>query len=93
MSDAQANPVPYRVVYSALVRNDLKALLGRAKANGLGRQALDAVKKIDDLLHVYPQFGEPLRDLEALGATICMVTVPPLVLQYLIDKDNAWCRW
>ncbi len=88
MSEPETSPAPYRVVYSQSVRNDLKELLGRAKACGCGRQTLDAVKKIDDLLHIYPQFGEPIRDLEALGATVCLVTVPPLVLQYLLDEEH-----
>jgi hypothetical protein len=88
VSEPEASPAPYRVVYSKSVRNDLKELLGRAKASGCGRQALDAVKKIDDLLHVHPQFGEPIRDLEALGATVCVITIPPFVLQYLLDESQ-----
>ncbi len=55
------SPVPYRVAYSGRVREELLNLVVRAKARGLGRQVLDALKELDRRLHIYPQFGEPLR--------------------------------
>jgi hypothetical protein len=45
-----------------------------------------AAKEINRRLRVYPQFGEPRRDLPALGATLWAGTVPPLMLQYVIDE-------
>ena len=88
MSEPSASPVPYRVVYSEHVRNELRRLLIRAKTAGQGRPALDAAKEIDRRLHIYPQFGEPRRDLEALGVTIWSGTVPPLVVEYVIDEGQ-----
>jgi hypothetical protein len=35
---------------------------------------------------VYPQFGEPLRDLITLGETLWAGTVPPFVAHYVIDE-------
>ena len=82
------SPVPYRVAYSEWVRRELRQLLLRAVAQGFGRQALDAVKISDARLRIYPQFGEPLRDLKSEGATLWIGVVAPLVIQYIIDETN-----
>jgi hypothetical protein len=34
-----------------------------ARHRGMFQQAVDALKELDRRLHVYPQFGQPLRDL------------------------------
>ena len=88
MSEPSGKPVGYKVAYSERVRIELKDLLTRAVARGLGREALEAVKKLDARLHVYPQFGEPLRDLQTAGETLWTGTIPPLVVQYIIDEDK-----
>jgi hypothetical protein len=56
--------------------------------SGLGQQALNAVKQIDARLRIFPQFGEPLCDLKTAGETLWIGTVPPLVVQYVIDEEN-----
>jgi hypothetical protein len=76
------------VSYSARVRSELKDLLTRAAASPLGRQALEAAKIIDYRLRVYPQFGDPLRDLVTEGETLWIATVPPLVVEYVIDEPR-----
>ncbi len=81
-------PVPYRVSYSELVRNELRELIARAGARGLGRQVLTAVKEIDRRLRIYPQFGQPLRDLQLRPAQVWVGTVPPLVVRYVLDEAN-----
>ena len=86
MSQPSDDPVPYRVVYSGQVRDGIKALVARAKTAGLGQETLRAVKQIDRLLHLYPQFGEPLRDLKAIGHTEMIGTVQPLFVRYVIDE-------
>jgi hypothetical protein len=88
VSQPSGSPVPYRVVYSERVRLELKELLTRAVARGFGPQALNAAKEIAARLRIYPQFGEPLRDLQTEGETLWTGTVPPLVVQYVIDEDN-----
>jgi hypothetical protein len=80
------SPVPYRVVYSGLVRTELTALLGRARDAGHGQEALAAIKEIDYRLKLYPQFGEPLRDLKTPGETSYAGTVNPLFVEYIIDE-------
>jgi hypothetical protein len=88
MSEADPGPPPYRVAYSERVRTELRDLLNQAVTRGLGRQALDAVKAIDTRLRVYPQFGEPLYDLKTGGKTVWMGTIPPLVVQYVLDEEQ-----
>jgi hypothetical protein len=59
MTEPPAGPVPYRVSYSERVREELRALIARAKQRGLGPQVLAAAKAINERLHTYPQFGDP----------------------------------
>jgi len=70
------------------VRNELRQLLARAKNRGLGAEALAAVKEIDNRLHIFPQFGQPLRDLRLENAQLWIGTVPPLVVQYVLDEHK-----
>jgi hypothetical protein len=76
------------VSYSGQVRTELKELMTRAVSAGLGQAILDAVKTIDYRLHVYPQFGDPLRDLVTQGETLWIATVPPLIVEYVIDEPR-----
>jgi hypothetical protein len=57
-----------------------------AAARGLGDQVLEAAKQIDARLRLYPQFGQPLRDLATPGETVWIGIVEPLVVQYVIDE-------
>ena len=76
----------YRVSYSGRVRESLKSLLARARAVGRGSQVLQAILKLDRLLQIYPQFGDPLRDLSLEGAQLWIGVIPPLVSRYVIDE-------
>lgn len=88
MTESTNDPIPYRVSYSERVRNELKGLFTRAKQGGLGPQFLAALKEIDRRLHIYPQFGEPLRDLKLKPLQRWIGVVPPLVVQYCVDDDK-----
>jgi hypothetical protein len=81
-------PIPYNVSYSQKVRTGLKALLDRAVARGMGRECLDALKALDRILRIYPQYGEPFRDLVTEGETVWVMTIPPFVVHYIIDEPN-----
>jgi hypothetical protein len=70
------------------VRDELKALVARARGLGLGPQVRAAVREIDRRLHVYPQFGQPLRDLTVEPARLWIGVVPPLVVQYVLDEER-----
>src|SRR5437763_14110779 len=78
----------YHVSYSELVRNDLEQLAARATAAGHKATFLNALRDIDYRLHVFPQFGEPLRDLHMEGETDWIGIVPPLVVEYIIDEPR-----
>lgn len=88
MNPAGEQPVTYRVIYSERVRQELRALLERAQARGIGRPVLDAVKGIDARLRVYPQFGQPLRDLATAGETLWIGVVEPVVVRYVVDEER-----
>jgi hypothetical protein len=54
----------------------------------LGPQVLAALKKLDGLLHLYPQFGQPLRDLHLEPAQLWIGVVSPLVVRYILDEER-----
>jgi hypothetical protein len=88
MSDSPSPPEPYRVSYSGRVRDALRDLVERARRVGKDREVLAAVREIDQRLHIYPQFGQPLRDLTIEPARIWIAVVAPLVVQYVLDEDR-----
>ena len=87
MSDS-SSPPPYRVSYSERVRNALRDLAERAKARGRVRPFLEALREIDRRLRIYPQFGQPIRDLSQEQSRIWIGVVPPLVVQYVVDDER-----
>jgi hypothetical protein len=66
----------------------IKALYRRARAVGFGPQVLSALKELDRILTIYPQYGEPLRDLKTVGETVYVATFPPLYVEYIIDEPR-----
>ena len=82
------SPSFYRVIPSGRVSAELKALFKRAQAVGLGWQVLDALKALHRVLSVYPQFGEPVRDLKTVQETIYVASFPPLFVEYVIDEPR-----
>jgi hypothetical protein len=88
MSDEGPAPAPYQVSYSGRVRDELEKLITRARALGRAGEVLRALKAIDYRLHVYPQFGQPLRDLNLEPARVWVACVPPLTVQYVLDEDR-----
>ncbi len=88
MSEPFPSPVPYRVAYSGRVRNEWRGLIARARSRGLHQQVLAAARMIDTRLRIYPQFGDPLRDLELEPARVWIGCVAPLVVQYVLDDER-----
>jgi hypothetical protein len=87
-SETPSGPQPCRVTYSGLVRDELRALILRAAARGRGSEFLAAARLIEERLRIYPQFGEPLRDLVLEPLRLWIGVVPPLVVQYTLDEEN-----
>jgi len=88
VSEPSTNPVPYKVAYSERVRDALRSLIIRARHRGLAQRVLTAVKELDYRFHVYPQFGQPLRDLKLGTAQIWIGVAPPLVARYFLDEER-----
>src|SRR3954471_18321125 len=86
MNDAADRPVPYRGDYSGRVRDALEALVARAR--GMARAVLATLKAVDDRLRVYPQFGDPLRDVASEPGQERIAVVPPLVVRYVVYEGR-----
>jgi hypothetical protein len=71
-----------------MVTTELKALVARASAAGRREEVIAALKRISHILEVYPQYGEPLRDLAIPGETLRYFCVPPLLVYYILDEPN-----
>jgi hypothetical protein len=78
----------YRVAYSERVRSELRQLIRKAASLGLAQDLINAVVLIDRILRIYPQYGEPLRDLVLEPARLMIATVPPLVVRYSLDEER-----
>jgi hypothetical protein len=79
---------PYDVSYSQRVRDEFVQLVTQARAAGLAPTILAAAKEIDRRLHIYPQFGQPLRKLSVEPAEMWIGVVPPLVVHYVLDEER-----
>jgi hypothetical protein len=84
VSESSESPLPYKVAYSGRARDSLRELVARARESGLAPQVLAAVKEIDRLLRVYPQFGQPLIDLAQERGQVWIGVVEPLMVRYAI---------
>ncbi len=82
MSTAAPPPIPYRVEYSKRVRQRLLDLADIARQRGDGQEFIAALKAFDQRLRVYPQFGEPLRDLKKEPGQTWIGIVRPLAMRY-----------
>src|SRR5262245_32565141 len=85
-------PVLYRLVISDLVIAELRALLARAKQCGLADEVKTALTTLQERLQVYPQFGQPLIDLQHEQAQTMVAVVPPLYVRYAIyeTRREVW---
>ncbi len=83
---------PYQVSSSARVWAELLELGNRVNDLNVRQQIIEAVKQIYHRLQIYPQFGQPLRDLEVESAQIWISVHAPVVVQYAIyeEKRQVW---
>ena len=88
MSAAASEPVPYRVVYSAQVRQRLLTLADVARDRGDGDAFLAALKEFHRRLCLYPQFGEPLIELTQEVGQVWLGIVRPLAMRYGVFDDR-----
>lgn len=88
MNESRDSPIPYRVTYSAAVRQRLKALAAVARDRGDGEAFLAALREFDRRLQLYPQFGDPLVDLRAEVGQVRLGAVPPLAMRYGVIEER-----
>ena len=86
--DTAEPPAPYAVEYSGLVLGLLRELSQAAAARGDGPAFRAALQEFDRLLRLYPQFGEPLIDLNIGGGQIRLGIIRPLSMRYGVYEES-----
>jgi hypothetical protein len=76
----------YETSYTGRVRDALRAMVARNPAHAA--PILAAVREIDRRLRIYPQFGQPLRELTVERAQEWIGGVPPLVVRYVVVEAD-----
>ena len=88
MSESSPPPTVYQVICSEDVRRDLLSFAGKAQERGLRDQYLASLKEIDSRLRIYPQFGEPLKDLQLKPSRLWIGSLWPIVVRYTVDDER-----
>jgi hypothetical protein len=70
------------VSYSERVRQRLLALADIARQRGDGEAFVAAIKEFHRRLCIYPQFGEPLIELQQEPGQVYIGVVRPLAMRY-----------
>ncbi len=88
MDETGPSVAEYRVVYSERVRNGLKDLVAHASKQGMKKSMLQEITELDYRLRIFPQFGEPLIDLDLKPARLMIGVVGSLVVRYFLDEEK-----
>ena len=88
MSGATPPAQPYRVLYSARVRERLLALADVARERGDAEAFVTALREFDRRLRLYPQFGDPLTNLRHESGQIWIGIVRPLAIRYTVFDER-----
>jgi hypothetical protein len=78
-------PVPYAVSCSVRVSQHLHQV---AEDRGDGEAFRAALREFVRRLQIYPQFGDPLRDLFQEDGQIWVGIVPPLSMRYALYEGR-----
>jgi hypothetical protein len=84
---ASESAAPYRLVYSEAVKRCLRELSDAAFSRGDGPVFTAALKEFDRLLRLYPQFGDPLSDLQAGGGQVRLGIIRPISMRYGVNEN------
>lgn len=77
----------YEVTYSERV---IEALMDMIRGNPKHANAIrTAFREINRRLRIYPQFGQPLRDLVVEPAQLWVAVFTPLVVNYVLDEGDG----
>ncbi|HEX4588463.1 MAG TPA: hypothetical protein VH120_00930 [Gemmataceae bacterium] len=88
MIERSGDFVPYSVSFSGRVLEQLQVLAGRAKDKGMAADFIAALAALEHRLRVYPQFGQPLRDVATESGQEWIGVVPPLVVNYVLYHER-----
>ena len=88
MAEPPGGFTPYVLEYSGRVQDELTALIVRARIHGRHSPLVTAARTVDYRLRVYPQSGQPLRDLVGAAGQLWVGVVPPLVVHYVIFEER-----
>ena len=80
----------YEVSISGRVEDELVALLNRNPTHAVAIN--EAFHEIVRRLRIYPQFGDPLRNLSVPDAQLWVATVGPLVVHYILVEPDDQTR-
>jgi len=78
----------YKVSYSKRVLAGLRLLIAKARSHGLADEVLAALETLDSRFRIYPQFGQPLKDLNRPSAILWIGVIAPLVAHYVVDEET-----
>jgi hypothetical protein len=88
MSMEAESPKLDEVSLSGRVYDKVRELATIAKTRGDGEAFLAAVREFYQRLQIYPQFGDPLADLQHELGQIWIGIVPPLAMRYVILENR-----
>jgi hypothetical protein len=76
----------YEVSYSGRVIDALRGLVLRNREHSA--ELLAALREFDRRARIYPQFGQPLRDLVIEPARLWIGVIAPLVFHYVLEEEK-----
>ena len=82
------SPQPYDVTISRWVSDKIREFAVEAKQRGDGEAFLGALREFYYRLRIYPQFGDPLIDLQEQVGHIRIGIVPPLSMRYAVLEEH-----
>ena len=88
MSAGEVTPRLYTVTYTQRVSDGLVRFGRQTRERGDGEQFVAALKEFHRRLCLYPQFGDPLIDLQADIGHLRIGVVPPLTMRYAVLEER-----
>jgi hypothetical protein len=81
-------PKRYQLTISDHVSDIIVSLARQAKARGDGETFLTSLKEFKHRLLVYPQFGDPLLDLQREVGQLRIGIIPPIAMRYGVLEER-----
>jgi hypothetical protein len=89
ITEQESTPIiPYRVTISVRVTEALDEFARLAYERGDGPEFETAFSEFVRRLAIYPQFGDPLNDVNEYRGHIRIGIIPPLTMRYGVLEDE-----